>query len=73
MHCNSNIKSNVNEDNFLWFQILVSIENQLMLFLFYLERNVLRNKLELKWIKLLQTPHPFGFNDDIDHEGKISR
>ena len=73
MYCNSTIKFNVNEDNFLWFQILILIENQLMLFLFYLERNVLRNKLELKWIKLLQTPHPLGFNDDIDHEGKISR
>ena len=26
-----------------------------------------------KWIKLLQTPHPLGFNDNIYHEGNISR
>ena len=36
-------------------------------------RNILRHKLELKWIKLLQTPHPLGFNDNIYHEGNISR
>ena len=36
-------------------------------------RNSLRHKLELKWIKLLQTPHPLGFNDNIYHEGTISR
>ena len=35
-------------------------------------RNILRHKLELKWIKLLQTPHPLGFNDNIYHEGTIS-
>ena len=29
--------------------------------------------LELKWIKLLQKPHPLGFNDNIYHEGNISR
>ena len=28
-------------------------------------RNILRHELELKWIKLLQTPHPLGFNDNI--------
>ena len=32
-------------------------------------RNILRHELELKWIKLLQTPHPLGFNDNIYHEG----
>ena len=31
------------------------------------------NELELKWIKLLQTPHPLGFNANIYHEGIISR
>ena len=36
------------------------------------KRNILRDELELKWIKLLQTPHPLGFND-IYHEGNISR
>ena len=25
------------------------------------------------WIKLKQTPHPLGFNDNIYHEGNISR
>ena len=28
---------------------------------------------ELKWIKLLQTPFPLGFNDNIYHEGNISK
>ena len=36
-------------------------------------RNILRHELELKWIKLLQTPHPLCFNDNIYHEGNISR
>ena len=35
-------------------------------------RNILRHELEVKWI-LLQTPHPLGFNDNIYHEGNISR
>ena len=36
-------------------------------------RNILRHELELKWIKLLQTTHPLCFNDNIYHEGNISR
>ena len=36
-------------------------------------RNILRLELELMWIKVLQTPHPLGFNDNIYHEGNISR
>ena len=36
-------------------------------------RNILRHELELKWIKLLQTPHSFGLIDDIYCEGNISR
>ena len=36
-------------------------------------KNILRHELELKWIKLLQTPHPLGFNDNINNEGYISR
>ena len=36
-------------------------------------RNILRHELELNRIKLLQTPHPLGFNDNIYHEGNISR
>ena len=36
-------------------------------------RNILRHELELKWIKLLQNSHPLGFNDNIYHEGNISR
>ena len=34
---------------------------------------VKRHETELKWIKLLQTPFPLGFNDNIYHEGKISK
>ena len=30
-----------------------------------------RHETELKWIKLLQTPFPLGFNDNIYHEGNI--
>ena len=26
-----------------------------------------RHELELKWIKVLQTPHSLGFNDSIHH------
>ena len=36
-------------------------------------KNILRHELELKWIKSLQTPFPFGFNDNIYHEGNISK
>ena len=32
-----------------------------------------RHEPELKWIKLLQTPFPLGFNDNIYHEGNISK
>ena len=28
---------------------------------------------ELKWIKLLQSASPLGFNDNIYHEGNISK
>ena len=28
---------------------------------------------ELKWIKLLQTPYPLGFNDSIYHEDNLSK
>ena len=36
-------------------------------------KNILRNELELKWIKRLQTPFPLGLNDNIYHEGNISK
>ena len=36
-------------------------------------KNILRHELELKWIKRLQSPFPLGFNDNIDHEGNISK
>ena len=36
-------------------------------------KNILRHDLELKWIKRLQTPFPLGFNDNIYHEGNISK
>ena len=32
-----------------------------------------RFETELKWIKLLQTPFPLEFNDNIYHEGNISK
>ena len=32
-----------------------------------------RFKTELKWIKLLQSASPLGFNDSIYHEGNISK
>ena len=38
-----------------------------------LDPKVIRHELELKWIKFLQTSHPLGFNDNIYHEGNISR
>ena len=31
-----------------------------------------RHETELKWINLLQTSFPMGFNDNIYHEGNIS-
>ena len=36
-------------------------------------KNIKRFETELKWIKLLQTPFPLGFNDNIHHEGNISK
>ena len=32
-----------------------------------------RFETELKWINFLQTPFPLGFNDNIYHEGNISK
>ena len=32
-------------------------------------KNIFRHETELKWIKLLQTPFPLGFNDNIYHQG----
>ena len=32
-----------------------------------------RNKTELKWINLLRTPYPLGINDNIYHEGTLSK
>ena len=36
-------------------------------------KNIFRHETELKWIKLLQTPIPLGFNDNIYHQGNISK
>ena len=36
-------------------------------------KNIKRSETELKWIKLLQTPFPLGFDDNIYHEGNISK
>ena len=35
--------------------------------------NIKRHEIELKWIKFLQSPFPLGFNDNIYHEGNISK
>ena len=35
--------------------------------------NIKRFETELKWIKLLQTASPLGLNDNIYHEGNISK
>ena len=32
-----------------------------------------RYETELKWIKFQQTPYPLGFNDNIYHEGNLSK
>ena len=36
-------------------------------------KNIFRHETELKWIKSLQTPFPLGFNDNIYHQGNISK
>ena len=36
-------------------------------------KNILRHETKLKWIKLLQSPFPLGFNDNIYHQGNISK
>ena len=35
--------------------------------------NIKRLETELKWIKLLQSASPLGFNDNIYQEGNISK
>ena len=32
-----------------------------------------RHETELKWVKLLQTPYPLGFNDNIYHKKILSK
>ena len=36
-------------------------------------KNIKRHETELKWIKLLQSPFLLDFNDNINHEGNISK
>ena len=36
-------------------------------------KNIFRHETELKWIKLLQTPFPLDFNDNIYHSRNISK
>ena len=36
-------------------------------------KNIKIHETELKWIKFLQSPFPFGFNDNMYHEGNISK
>ena len=37
------------------------------------KKNIKRHETELKWIKFLQSTFPLGFNDNIYHEGNISK
>ena len=36
-------------------------------------KNIFRQDTKLKWIKSLQTPFPLGFNNNIYHQGNISK
>ena len=36
-------------------------------------KNIFRHETKRKWITLLQTPFPLGFNDKIYHQGNISK
>ena len=36
-------------------------------------KNIKRHETEHKWIKCLQSHFPLGFNDNIYHEGNISK
>ena len=36
-------------------------------------KNIKRHETELKWIKFLQSHFPLGFNDNIYHDGNISK
>ena len=36
-------------------------------------KNIKRHETELKWVKFLQPHFPLGFNDNIYHEGNISK
>ena len=36
-------------------------------------KNIKRHETELNWIKFLQSPFPLGFNNNIYHEGNISK
>ena len=64
-----------------WFILFfISILNLLVILLVqpvekltYAKNSSSRFETELKWIKLLQTPFPLGFNDNIYHEGNISK
>ena len=47
---------------------LIYGENSLVRF-----NTIKRLKTELKWIKLLQSASPLGFNDNIYQEGNISK
>ena len=36
-------------------------------------KTIFRHEIEFKWLKSLQTPFPLGFNDNIYHQGNISK
>ena len=44
-----------------------------MIVVHQLDKNIKRNETELKWIKFMQSHFPLDFNDNIYHEGNISK
>ena len=49
------------------------VEKLFMIQTHHLVKNIKRHETELKLIKFLQSPFPLGFNDNIHHEGNISK
>ena len=49
------------------------LEKLYMIVIHQLDKNIRRNETELKWIKIMQSHFPLDFNDNIYHEGNISK
>ena len=65
-------KANISDTGAPFFDLLITLitydSNSTSRF-----KMIKRHETELKWIKLLQTPYPLGFNDNIYHEGNLSK